>query len=105
MISVYNSEGDVIGQVEYNDNLDYWDGRNYTNGGTGLHKGLTRLSTGEYVLIHGTQWQGDRDHAETISAERALQEILKSENQSLLKEKKFSELNELYSKTMAGEME
>ena len=104
-INVYDSNDNIVGQVSYNTNLDYWDGRNYTNGGTGLHKGLTRLANGDYVLIHGSQWQGSSDHAEIISEEQALQEILSSNNHDLLKEEKFSELNELYEKSMIKEME
>ncbi len=85
MVNVYN-EGEIIGEVKYNTNLDRWDGRNYTSGSTGRHKGLTRLKNGQFVLIHGTQWQGERDTAEIITPEQALQEILKSGNLDLLKE-------------------
>jgi len=94
MIPVYVGE-DVIACVKYNSNLDYWDGRNWTCGSTGRHKGLTKLKTGQYVLIHGTQWQNEKDHAETISAEEALQEILKSGNHELLEKAQFSELKQL----------
>ena len=40
-----------------------------------------------------------------ISAEQALQEILKSGNHDLLETKKFRELKELYEKQMADEEE
>ena len=86
MVNVYNNEGEIIGEVKYSTNLDRWDGRNYTSGSTGRHKGLTRLKNGQFVLIHGTDWQGERDTAEIISANQALQEILKSGNLDLLKE-------------------
>ena len=92
----YNLDGDVIARVRYNQNLDYWDGRNWTNGGVGRHKGLTKLQDGRYVLIHGTNWQGEKDWAEIISPEQALQEILKSGNTELLDTKKFAELKKLY---------
>ena len=94
-VNVYE-DGDVIARVRYNQNLDYWDGRNWTNGGVGRHKGLTKLRDGRYVLIHGTQWQGEKDWAEIISPEQALQEILKSGNTELLDTKKFAELKKLY---------
>ena len=94
-VNVYE-DGDVIARVRYNQNLDYWDGRNWTNGGVGRHKGLTKLRDGRYVLIHGTQWQGEKDWAEIISPEQALQEILKSGNTELLDIKKFAELKKLY---------
>lgn len=92
----YGLDGDVIARVRYNSCLDYWDGRNWTNGGVGRHKGLTKLRDGRYVLIHGTQWQGEKDWAEIISPEQALQEILKSGNTELLDTKKFVELKKLY---------
>lgn len=77
MIPVYDEHGDeIVAQVKYNDNLDFWDGSNHTCGSTGRHKGLTRLKDGRFVLIHGTQWQGERDTAEIITPEQAVQEIL-----------------------------
>lgn len=89
-------ENEIVGRVRYNAILDYWDGRNWSNGGTGRHKGITKLKNGEYVLIEGTQWQGEKDFAFIIDKERALQEILKSGNYDLLKLKKWKELNNLY---------
>ena len=105
MVNVYDENGRVIAMVEANNNLDWWDGSNWTCGSTGRHKGLTRLKTGEYVLIHGTQWQGERDWAEIITPEQALQEILKSGNMELLEEERFSELKALYEKTIIQEEE
>jgi len=78
-------DGVVIARVEYNSNLDFWDGHNWTCGSTGRHLGLTQLRDGRFVLIHGTQWQGERDWAETISEEEAIQRILSSGNEDLLK--------------------
>lgn len=89
-------DSDIIARVQYNSNLDYFNGRNYENGGTGMHKGLTKLRDGRYVLIIGTQWQGCTDTAYIISAKEALQEIMKSGNMDLLKTKKFKQLKELY---------
>lgn len=93
-VNVYDGN-EIIGRVRYNQNLDYWDGRNFSNGGNGHHKGLTKLKTGEYVLIHGTDWQGEKDYAEIISKQEALQEILRSQNLDLLETKKFAELRQL----------
>lgn len=93
MIPVYNNEGEIIAEVKYNSNLDYWDGRNYTSGSTGRHKGLARLTDGRYVLIYGTQWQGERHRCEIITPEQALQEILRSGNTDLLQD--FPDLQEL----------
>ena len=103
-VNVYEC-GNVVARVRYNQNLDFWDGRNFTCGSTGRHKGLTKLKDGRYVLIHGTQWQGEKDYAIVISAEQALQEILKSGNHDLLETKKFRELKELYEKQMVAEEE
>ena len=110
-VNVYENEnqyylgGDIIARVRYNSCLDYWDGRNWTSGGVGRHKGLTKLRDGRYVLIHGTDWQGEKDWAEIISPEQALQEILKSGNTELLETKKFAELKKLYEKQMVQEEE
>lgn len=84
-INVCNDEGKVVARVQYNSNLDFWDGRNWTCGSVGRHLGLTKLKkSGNFVLIHGTQWQGERDYAEVISPEQAYQEIIQSENMELL---------------------
>lgn len=103
-VNVYDDNGDIVARVEYNDNLDHWDGSNWTSGSTGRHLGLTKLQDGSYVLIHGTQWQGERDHAEIVSADQALQEILRSGNAELLEERRFSELKELYKQSLIGEV-
>ncbi len=96
-VNVFNEDGEVVGRVRYNQDLDYWDGRNYTCGSTGRHEGITKLKDGRYVLINGTQWQGEKDTAEIISADEALQKIMKSGNTELLKTKKFKDLNEKFS--------
>lgn len=86
LIPVYEGRGTdeerVVGEVAYNSLLDYWDGSNWTCGSTGLHKGIDKLGD-QWVLIHGTQWEGAKDWAETISPEQAVQEILRSGNTEL----------------------
>lgn len=106
-VPVYENESmdRVIARVRYNQDLDYWDGRNWSNGGMGRHKGITKLADGRYVIIHGTDWQGERDYAVVVTPEEALQEILKSGHTELLETKKFKELKELYEKTMVPEVE
>ena len=104
MIVVYDRQGEVVATVSGNTNLDFWDGHNMTCGSTGRHKGITRLRNGEYVLIHTTQWQGERSQAEIITPRQALNEILRSGNVGLLEEKRFRELSELYDK-LPREME
>jgi hypothetical protein len=101
-VPVYSGEK-VIANVKYNSNLDRSDGSNWNCGSVGLHLGITKLKNGQFVLIHGTDWQGGKDRAEVISNEEALQEILKAGANSLLEEEKFAELKELYDKTMIQE--
>jgi len=103
MVNVYDKNDRIVARVKYNSNLDYWDGRNWTCGSVGRHRGLTKLKDGRYVLIHGTQWQGERDWAEIISPEEALQQILRSGNTDLLD--KYKDLKELYSAALVAEEE
>ena len=104
-VNVYNRDGEVIARVKYNSLLDRWNGSNWQSGGTGLHRGITRLKDGRYVLIYGTQWQGDRDRAWVISPEEALQEILKADREDLLEEKRFADLKALYEEALTEEDE
>lgn len=85
MVNVYEN-GEIIADVDYNTNLDVWNGQNWQSGGTGKHRGLTRLEDGRFVLIYGSDWQGVEDYAEVITSEEALQEILKSRDLDLLDE-------------------
>jgi flagellar biogenesis protein FliO len=72
-------------------NLDFWDGKNWTCGSTGRHLGLTRLrKSGQYVLIHGTDFQGEQDRAEIVTDEEAYRAIISSGNIELLE--KFPDL-------------
>ena len=88
----------IVARVKYNEKLDYWNGRNWGNGGLGMHKGITKLKDGRFVIIIGSQMQGSKDYAYIVSKEEALQEVLKSGNLELLEEKKFVELKTLYDK-------
>jgi hypothetical protein len=63
-----------------------------------MHKGITRLKDGRFVIIIGSQKQGSKDYAYIVSKEEALQEILKSDKLELLEDKKFAELKTLYEK-------
>ena len=103
-VNVYQND-QVIARVRYNQDLDYWDGRNWQNGGIGRHKGITRLKDGRYVIIIGTDWQGEKDYAYVVDAEEALQEILKAQRLELLETKKFSRLKKLYEEKYLLEFE
>jgi flagellar biogenesis protein FliO len=57
----------------------------------GRHLGLTRLrKSGQYVLIHGTDFQGEQDRAEIVTDEEAYRAIISSGNIELLE--KFPDL-------------
>lgn len=75
MVTVYDGER-VVARVKYNSRLDHWDGRNYSNGSVGNHLGITRLRDGRFVLIYGTQWQGERDRGQVVTDDEALQAIM-----------------------------
>ncbi|MBY9080973.1 hypothetical protein KIH86_02925 [Paenibacillus sp. HN-1] len=106
-VNVYENEwrqGPVIARVEYNERLDHWNGSNWSDGGVGTHLGVTQLRDGRFVLIHGTQWQGQRDWAKVVSDSEALQAIIKSGNIDILDEAKFSKLKDLADKALIAEM-
>lgn len=105
-VNVYEGEEyreRIVARVRYTDNLDHWDGSNWTSGSTGMHKGITKLKDGRYVIIIGSQWQGSKDYGYIGSPEDALQEILKSGNEQLLDTKKFKELKTVYEEMMVEE--
>lgn len=95
----------VVARVRYNNRLDYWDGRNKCNGGTGMHKGLTKLKDGRFVIIIGSQWQGAKDYAYIVSDREALDEILQSEKIDILDTIKFKSLKKLYESSLIQEEE
>ena len=90
MVNVYEN-GELVAVVKYNQNLDIWNGSNYQNGGTGRHLGITRLADGRYVLIYGSDWQGDRDYAEIINDRTAYENIMKYDS-GMLELDKFKDL-------------
>ena len=105
MVNVYNDDGELIATVKYNNNLDVWNGSNYQNGGTGRHLGLTKLEDGTFVLIHGSDWQGDTDFAEIISPKKAYELIMRYDSR-MLEWEAFKELkgfqNELLKEVELG---
>lgn len=106
-VSVYESdlkEGPVIARVNSNRNLDHWNGSDWSDGGLGTHLGITQLRDGRYVLIHSTQWQGERDWAEVVTDQVALQAILKSGNDYLLEQSRFRRLQTLAAESLIAEV-
>lgn len=43
MVNIYDENNQIIGRVNYSTNLDFYDGRNFSCGSVGNHKGLTKL--------------------------------------------------------------
>ncbi len=104
-VPVYDENERVIAMVNYTENLDMWNGHDWTNGGAGHHLGLTKLKSGKYVLVHGTNWEGESDHGEIISPEAALDHILRAGSLDLLEMKKFSDLKTLMGTKLEQEMD
>lgn len=90
-VGIYE-ETRTIGEVEYNQNLDYWDGSNWRNGGIGSHLGVAKWKD-EYVIIYGTDLEGHRDYAEKISPKEAYK-LIKEFKPALFEEEEFEELLE-----------
>ena len=94
-VPVYLSEQDKrtpVARVMYNTDLDYWTGNDWQNGGVGCHKGITKLRDGRYVIIYGSQWDGDKDYGIIVSPQEALAEITNARRTELLKTYKYKEL-------------
>jgi len=102
-VNVHDKNENIVARVEYNAKLDFWDGHNRTSGSAGHHLGITKLRDGSFVLIYGSEWESDRDHAKIVTAEIAIDAILRSGNMDILEEKKFSELKELMETTLLKE--
>lgn len=86
--------GCVVARVEYTNNLDCVECIESEN--DGYHKGLTRLKSGEYVLVVGSDWQGDINFGFICTADIALKHIIASGNFELLSQPRFKELKTKY---------
>jgi len=61
------------------DEATEWDGRNHISVATGSqwnHETLYRSRKGRYYVVHSSQWQGSRDHAEWVSNHEATRWLL-----------------------------
>ena len=97
MVQLYDSEekdAEIIGDVEYISCLDYLQGTNFYNGGTGHHLGFAQLADGRYYLVFGTDWREEMDRAYIVSKDRIVKEIIKSEQLDVLDD--YPELMELF---------
>ena len=84
----------IVARVKYNEDLDHWDGSNFTSGNVGMHKGIAQLRDGRFAIIIGSQWIGESPYAYLVTPSEALQEILESRNEELLEV--FPSLLEIY---------
>lgn len=91
-VGVYD-EDIKIGEVEYNQNLDYWDGSNWCHGRNDRHLGVAKWKNGRYVIIHGDDLEGHRDWAQETSRKEAYK-LIKEFKPELFEEEEFEELLE-----------
>ena len=66
------------------DEASEWDGRNHISKATGdqfTHETLYKSAKGRYYIVHSSQWQGSRDHAEEISLRDAAAWLLQNEHE------------------------
>lgn len=62
----------------------FFDGHNMISRATGdqwLHQTLYRSRKGRYYVVHESQWQGSRPHAEWVSPEAAAAWLLVNEHE------------------------
>jgi len=92
---IYASQASVgaapVARVLTTRNLDRADGQDWP-GSPGMHRGLTRLRDGRYVVIISSDWPGSRDYGYIVSPRQALLEIASSGNRALLDEPRFAPL-------------
>jgi hypothetical protein len=97
MVKLYKNEllNEIIGEVVYNENLDRFNGHNFTNPGRCMHKGWGYLEEEAcYYIIIGSDWQGTQDYAYVVSAEQLIREMIDSDNTSEIDE--CPELQDIY---------
>ena len=61
-----------------------WNGRNHISKATGdqfTHETLYKSAKGRYYIVHSSQWQGSRDHAEEVTAKDAAAWLLQNEHE------------------------
>lgn len=61
-----------------------WDGSNHISRATGsqwTHEDLYESRKGRFYVVHSSQWQGSRDHAEWISEQAAVRWLLTMEHE------------------------
>lgn len=77
-VRCYENENldNIIGMVDYTDNLYQWDGHNICSG-IGRHLGVDKTDDGRYYYVcYGIQWDRERDYAHIISKKKAKKLVL-----------------------------
>lgn len=92
MIYVYDKNENVVASVRYNNNLDFWNGEFLSCGIKDMHKGLTKLEDGRYVLIYGSNVVNSKNVAEVVSDYQAYKEIMLSGSIELFLQDRFKDL-------------
>jgi len=72
-------------QASWDEALD-WDGRNHISRASGdqfTHETLYKSAKGRYYVVHSSQWQGSRDHAEEISPKKAAKWLIHNDCEEL----------------------
>jgi len=62
----------------------FWNGNNHISKATGdqwTHETLYKSAKGRYYILHSSQWQGSRDHAEEIPPRDAAAWLLLNEHE------------------------
>jgi len=65
----------------------YWDGRNFERGGRNTW--LMKTKKGNFFMVYGTFWQGERDHLEPVSVEEAIREYERLPESEMIYEEAF----------------
>ena len=69
----------VVAIVKYVQNLDTWDGRNFSSGSAGQHIGIRKITrgvfAGKWYVCYGTDWQGQEDEAFLLEDEEDAKQI------------------------------
>lgn len=84
---------EVIARVEYISNLDSWNSGKWYCDDIGHHRGIQKIQkgyyAGRYVMIRGSDYEGEEDYGELMSTCEALREIYYYKKFGLLEEYNF----------------
>jgi len=73
-LGVINTE-----KAKFEYSLDAWNGNNYQYFGVGLHATLFLSPSGQWYILHTSQWEGSRSYIEFVSEEQAYKLLIDSD--------------------------